>query len=626
MPPSMKRIFVRAYAFGAYLCQNLRFLFIVRHSTSRRNTRFRSLSRAQSRDALHRACRQVGPNAKVLFVLGLCLSVVLPLSAHAEEVIRKFDVDAQLNGRQLTFTESIVYDFGDAERHGIIRFIPVSYERHGGSYRLRLQVEEVRRDAEVEPYKTTTHYGLFNFKIGDPNVTHTGSHTYQIRYTTDRALNFFPEHDELYWNVTGNEWQIPIEQASFILTAPGVRAEADLRVECFTGPFGSVAHGCDITYPRSDTIRIASNRVLMPGEGLTIVIGFPKGFIPEPTAVERAQMFVVDNGVLFFPIMALVIMFALWWRRGRDPKRGTIIPQYEPPEQLEPALIAAAVSNGDVAGAGVTATIIDLARRGYVHIRFGTEKRLLFGSKQIFTFVRQKEYGDELKSFERDILRGLFKEGTEQSLQDLKSSEFYKDVARFKQDVQRIVDKAGWFDANPGKTRGAFISIGIILAVVLSVFFASTPLGILSGVLTGLVIIIFGWFMPRRTMKGLRILEQIEGFKWFLSVTEKERLDFHNAPERTPEQFQTLLPYAIALEVEEKWAQQFASLMIPAPEWAEGVGNNLSTLILASHLSSLHTMAATSAYAAPSSAGSGGSGFSGGGSGGGFGGGGGGSW
>ncbi len=132
--------------------------------------------------------------------------------------------------------------------------------------------------------------------------------------------------------------------------------------------------------------------------------------------------------------------------------------------------------------------------------------------------------------------------------------------------------------------------------------------------------------MPRRTQDGVKLLAKIEGFKWFLSVTEKDRLAFTDAPARTPEQFQKFLPYAIALDVEKQWAKQFASLTIPPPNWAAGNLSAFSALWLVSNLDTMHEAAKSSAYAAPSQAGSGGSGFSGGGSGGGFSGGGGGSW
>ena len=543
----------------------------------------------------------------------------------AAERISDFQVKASLDARRhLQVEETITYDFDDASRHGIFREIPVSYARNGANYDLHLNVTNVTMDDQAETFTQSRSGDGLEIKIGEANTLITGTHVYKIDYSTDRAINFFPDgHSELYWNVTGNGWPVSIERASFSLTLPSRVDETKVQSTCFSGEYGSTGADCMLT-SSTDSLDVASTRVLLETEGLTVAYSFPAGMITPPTMQEKIWMFIQDNGVVFFPLFAFILMIFIWFFFGRDPRRVTVIPEYEAPRKLAPALVGAAQTNGSVPKETVTATIIDLARKGYLVINFGEEKQL-FGTKQTFTFIKKKDADEALSNFESDILKGLFDDKDQTTIKDLQAGKFYQDVKRFSDDVQATIDGLRYFAADPNLVRGPFIVVGVLVGWGLASLL-STPFGSVMGILTGIIIAVFGWFMPRRTQDGVKCLAEIEGFKWFLSVTEKERLDFTDAPERTPEQFQAFLPYAIALGVEEKWAKQFASLTIPPPSWAQGNMASYNTLWLVSNLQTMHQAASSAAYAAPSSAGSGGSGFSGGGSGGGFGGGGGGSW
>ena len=412
---------------------------------------------------------------------------------------------------------------------------------------------------------------------------------------------------------------------SFVVSLPNGTDPSSVTSTCFTGVYGSTEHDCTVSVAGSD-LTFESTRVLQQGEGLTIVVGLPKGVITPPSAADLFWQFMADNGVVFFPVMAFLVMFLLWWKRGRDPKLGTVIPEYEPPQKLSPALVGAIMTNGDVPSRTITATIIDLARRGYLKISFD-EKKSLIGHAQTYTFIKQKAADAAMADYEKTLFDGLFSEGDSVKIDDLQGQKFYLTVASYRKQVQKVVDAMKVFTANPAMVRGAYISVAFFIGWGMFAVFGDTGVGVASGIATGIIIAAFGLVMPSRTTDGVRLYADLKGFKWFLSVTEKDRLDFHNAPERTPEQFMTFLPYAIAFEVETKWAGQFASLDLPPPSWATGTSMaHWNTMMLVSNLSSLHAAAASSGFSAPSSAGSGGSGFSGGGSGGGFGGGGGGSW
>ncbi len=556
----------------------------------------------------------------------LLLTLVLPMTAKAEEIIRNFEVTARVEqNRNVIFEEKITYDFGDEERHGIYRFIPEVYYLNGVTYKLRYQVLDVLRDGAKEPYKESRSDGDLDLKIGDAETTVSGSHEYIIRYSSDRIINTFDTHDELYWNVTGDGWQIPIEQSSMTMILPAAPA-SEIKMACYTGPRGSARSECE-TKSLTAGYDIESKRVLLPYEGLTAVFGFPKGIVRELTWRDKIWRLLIDNSVLFFPIMAFIIMFSIWRRLGKDPSRGTIIPEYEPPQNISPAMIGAAMTEGRIPSNTVAATIIDLARRGYLKIKIDDEQGL-FGKTQKFTFSRSKEDYSALADYEQEIMRGLFKNSGETTLEELrKEAKFYSTVASFKSEIQTAIDALKLFDARPSVTRTAYITVAGLLGFFLFFFLVNKPLGIFSAIATSFIIGIFGFFMPRRTSAGIKLLTDIEGFKWFLSVTEKDRMSFHNAPERKPEQFQVFLPYAIVFGVEEQWARQFESMQLPPPEWAEGTTiSHITTLALVSNLSSMERSFAGISSPPSSHSSSGGSGFSGGSSGGGGGGGGGGSW
>lgn len=561
-----------------------------------------------------------------LFAVAILLGV--PGWVSAAEVIKKYDVSANLEvSRLVTVKEEITYDFGSADKHGIFRDIPMVYRRDGGNYSYRYDVVRVLRDGKAEPYTTSYADGNMSLKIGDKEKTVSGAHVYTIEYKTDRAINDFDTSQEFYWNAVGDGWQVPIESVAFTATGgPGVDMGA-VSSTCFVGAYGSTEKSCGIK-TQGGGIVVTAQRVLEAREGLTVAIAFPKGTFQPISLTTRIWQFIQDNGVLLLPVVVFLFLFFRWWTKGRDPRMAAVIPEYEAPEGYTPALMAAAATEGDVPDRSITATIIDLAQRGYMHIRFSEEKGLLFGTTQKYTFVKTQKQADGLSGADKIVYDGIFKQGDEVPLDALKeaSAKFYSVVADFKRDIQKNVDAQKLFDKNPGAVRGAYIALGFLVAWGTLFFFARTGLSIVVGIVTGILIAVFGWIMPRRTAEGMEVLRKVKGFEWFMSVTEKGRLDFHNAPERTPSQFMAILPFAIAAGLEKKWAAQFTSLNIPAPSWAEGTAlSHFSAANFVSSLGDMHTSAAGS-FSPPSSAGSGGSGFSGGGSGGGGGGGGGGSW
>ncbi|MDO8584211.1 MAG: DUF2207 domain-containing protein [bacterium] len=548
-------------------------------------------------------------------LLGLfCL--VQPVSADG---ISKFEVSADLSSnRTLHVNENIMYTFTDPS-HGIYRSIPESYTRNGARYQLKIRILSVTRDEAPEPYKVTHENGNVVIRIGDTNTTVEGTHQYHLTYETDRAINDFAEGSELYWNVTGNGWPAPIAYARFLLIAP----QAPDRTQCFTGYMGSGESSCT---SKQDSVRptvteITTTRVLNPGEGFTVVVGFAPGVIQPLSRGQKISQFFQDNAWLFMPLLVFFVMFGIWWKKGKEPKgRGVIVAQYEEPQGLTPAVMTALMEQR-IPHRAIVATILDLGRRGYLKVEFAGEK-----GKDIF-FQKVKDADTKLATQEETILKALFVKGERVAPKELMGS-FYRASSQAESEIYQYLKGAELFEKNPALVRSLWIILAVAFMMV--TFWLFTANGILywvASLLSAGIIIAFGWQMPRMTKEGAVLAEECEGFKQFLSVTEKARLDFTDAPERTPEQFARFLPAAVAFGVEEKWAKQFVDLTIPPPSYMSGPANMLTSLMVIDAIGRMNQVSSATMFAPPrSTAGAGGSGFSGGGSGGGFGGGGGGSW
>ena len=542
------------------------------------------------------------------------------------EKILSFDGEITINrDSTVDVKENIDYDFGDAQKHGIFRFVPIKYKARGGNFNLRISNIRVN-DENGNPYNYAISYpgNDIEIKIGDADKLLSGQKVYVVSYTIQRAVNYFSDHDELYWNFTGNEWEFPIENATLKVTLPE-SAKENLQYKCFEGVYGT-ANEC-ASSAEDNIIKYKSAGIISAGEGMTIVAGWPKGITVAPTVFQKILDVTKDNWTLFVPIIIFVLIFRHWRKYGRDPKgRGTIIAQYEPPDKLAPAEIGTLI-DGSADNKDVSSTIIDLAVNKFIKIR-RTEEKGFLGTKSVeYTFIKLKDEEPE-RNFEKEVMKGIFDGDKEKKLSDLKNK-FYKTLSTVKNQLYESVTQKGYYAKNPNTVFGMWIAIAIVSGGILTGLFGAIQggWGVFSGIVSGIIMLIFGWLMPAVTKKGAELKENILGFKEFLSVTETDRLKFHNAPKKNPQMFEKFLPYAMVFGVEKEWSKQFEGIYNQQPDWYEdSSGRMFNAMILSSIVSDFSSSATAAISSQPSSAAGGGSGFSGGGSGGGFGGGGGGSW
>src|SRR6185295_331034 len=310
--------------------------------------------------------------AAALLAAGTFLSAS---GAEARESIRRFHSHITVHeDGSITVRETIVVRAeGDEIKHGIYRDFPTTYrDRFGHRYVVGFTLQEVLRGSRTEPYHTAAQDNGLRIYVGAPDVVlPPGEYAYLLTYTATRELGFFKDHDELYWNVTGTGWSFPIEQASATVVLPGQPAASDVSLEGYTGPQGSTERDYSASVEADGSLQFQATRPLEPREGLTIVASFPKGLVREPTQAERAVYLVEDNRSLIVGLLGLMSLLAyyLWaWNQvGRDPARGTIVVQYEPPEGRSPAALRY-VSRMQFDNEAFTASVINLAVHGAVKI------------------------------------------------------------------------------------------------------------------------------------------------------------------------------------------------------------------------------------------------------------------
>lgn len=576
-----------------------------------------------------------------IFFLALLLLVVAAWPGAGEArswVIERFEADIQvyLDG-SIEVGETIRARF-TGSWNGIFRTIPVEYRTpQGFNYTLRLDLERITDDAgRALKYEQSRERHYRKFKIWVPGAS-DAARTVVLRYRVQNGLRFFEDHDELYWNVTGDEWPVPIESASAVVHLPP--EVTGLRAVAFTGGYGSRERAARVEVGPS-AVSVETVRRLNFREGLTVAVGWNTGLIRRPGPLAQAASFLGGNWMLGIPLLAFVVMFWLWYTHGRDPRLRPIAPQYEPPEKLTPAEVGTLVDNSpDMRD--ITATIVDLAVRGYLRIE-EKEAPQLFGlwpRKEYVLHLRKEEAEwSALRPHESAIMDKLFRDGRRKSvkLSDLEN-EFYTALPGIRERIFERLIASGYYTRRPDRVKRFYLRMGGVIGILTlvagsagSAAWGQAPQGgFLAAVLTAIIVMGFGWFMPARTVRGARALEGVLGFEEFLSRVEADRFE---RVVKTPEMFERFLPYAMALGVETNWARAFESIYRQPPEWYQGTSfEGFSSRSFASDLRSMSGRAATVMASSPR--GSGGSGFGGGGggggggfSGGGFGGGGGGAF
>jgi uncharacterized membrane protein len=569
-----------------------------------------------------------------VFVLVLLLAGAFSTPLFAREIhILNFHSDLDvLPDSTLDVTETIRVEFVGSWQ-GLFRTVPVQYDGPGG-FNYSLFLDEVRANSisasgESLRVEKSRQGANLQFKIYVPNAEDT-TRVIVFHYRVKNGLRYFDDHDELYWNVTGNEWQVPLGNASAHIVLP--QGVTGLHAADYTGVYGSRAEDAAVEVVGSN-VDVRTTRPLAYREGLTVVVGWDKGLVREPGFGDKLVQFTESNWPLILPILAFPIMFWLWYSRGRDPRVGAITVQYEPPEGMSPGEAGTLVDNS-AAMRDITATIVDLAVRGFLTIEEQDKEHMmgLYSNKEyVFHLKKPSAEWGSTKPHEMLMLGGLFDNGerADVTLSELQNK-FYRNLPGIRDAILDALVERGYYAHRPDRVRQSFVAAGIVSAVMLFVIgqygaqiYGMAPLAFfVAAILTGLIVAGFGWFMSARTADGVRALHNVLGFEDFLGHVEKDQIE---RLEKTPETFEKYLPYAMALGVEKKWVGAFQGIFTQPPSWFQGSTPGIFYPMAFVNSMDLMTARAGQTMASAPRSSSGGSGFGGGGgSGGGFGGGGGG--
>lgn len=579
------------------------------------------------------------------WLVAICLTLNfggLALAQSNVEEIENFNTNININrNNAATITETIEYNFGFFERHGIERWVPIETKIKDDYRRFYYHFKLLA--ATIDGHKVKSQVrdeGVYKvIRLGDPNRTIGGVHSYTISYQMDPVIQRDGDGDYLNWNLVGSQWKVPIAAASAQISfADGVKV---LQSRCYSGPSGSTAQDCNVS-TTEDSLSINSKDSLTPGEDMTVnALVTPNSFTKYQVPTGPPAHIVLP--VLGYVVGVLAVVFGVigrilsWMVYRYKRKRQLIIPQYAAPDKLKPGEIG--LLNDNVANMSeVTATLIDLAVRGYIRIEQTQAKKLF--KKAEYKFHKLKDYSG-LSGYEKDLLDLFFGSGKQTAtLKSVSASKAATVIKDAKEQMKKDLQKKGYYEMGKasnwrGRLMRRFFWLVVLVVVFGNLYAWLKGANFGNAALSDAVMfvgMIIGWAISKRdelTHAGYAQWAKIQGLKLFLSVTEKERLKFHDAPAKNPKQFNELLPYAVALGVEKQWAKQFEGMDVSrGAGWYSG-HHALTPYVLASSLSSDFSSSVSSNFTPTqsSSGGSSGGGFSGGGfSGGGGGGGGGGSW
>lgn len=558
----------------------------------------------------------------------LLLNFILITSVAAQERILSYHSDIDIaEDASMEVTETIrVRAEGSNIRRGIYREFPTRYrDRLGNRYRVDFEVLEVTRDGEPEIWEAYSRANGVRVDFGgDDFLPVPAEYEYSIRYRTSRQIGYFDEHDELYWNVTGNGWDFVIEEASATVTLPQAVTPDELTMEAYTGAAGEQGQAYE-SGTTAGSGSVQTTAALPPRNGLTLVFSWPKGVVAEPDAWQRFQYLLYDNRGLLLALLtlvaSLVYLMSSWMRVGRDPAPGVIFPRYEPPAGYSPASMRY-IKRMSYDNTALTAAIVNLAVKGYLTIRQTGKEYTLEKSGSSESTV-------PMAAGEKALLGRLFAGEESIKLEQKNHSKISNAIRAHKRSLDADY-RNKYFVSNVRYLLPPVIGIVVMFLVVVLIG-GITPLSIITFVINIPLLLLFFWLMHAPTAAGRKLLDQVDGFRMYLEVAEKDDLNLRHPPELTPALFERYMPYAIALGVEQEWAEKFTQVFSAMeqrqgtpyhPVWYYGAFNASRMGDFTQSVSSGFSSAISSASQAPgSSSGAGGGGFSGGGGGGGGGGG-----
>ncbi len=533
---------------------------------------------------------------------------------------------------RLYVTEEMTVVFTDQNR-GILRTLPKTYKGND----LNIKVISVNRDDEVEKFNLESDSGNLVIRIGDKDVFITGEHTYDITYRVDNVISFYDEFDELYWDVNGDQWLQTFENVTAKITPPEDQPFLASPVpSCYTGTFGSNDSNCEFIPPSngvgSSALNIKTTQPLGPNQTLTFAGAFEKGYFSEPTLLQKSGKYLFGLCITILQLLIALSVYRVWRQHGKDhPEKKITAPSFERPKRVS-VLVAGYVYEQSLSPKIITATLIDLAIRGYIKI-VESEKGGIIRKKKNYSLQLVKISVD-LTIPEANLLYFVFPSKTVGEVFELKSNskELYSSLEALTTLVDTEAKQLNYFEKSPKDKKMSLLPqtfSAVILAVVSFIIIDDDLLVTGIPFLIGVALLIFIGVMyenlKKRSISGVELKDHMDGLELYIKTAEKDRIALLQSaggelnaplPDKTIQLFETLLPYAIIFGLEKTWAKEFEALFTEPPTWYSGNVAAFNSGVLLSTING-STNAMSSSFTSPGSGGGGGAGGGGGGGGGG---------
>jgi len=507
----------------------------------------------------------------------IIVTSILPLFGSAytyssSEYIKLFESDVTIKAdRSLRVVENITYvNNRKNSTHGIVREFPTKYGSLFVNHSVGFDVEQVLRDGRHEPFVVRAGDNGQRVFIGSPHINLIpGTYRYQITYVTTRQLGFFENHDELFWNVTGNGWRLPILQAVARIHLPKPVPQSDLQIKAYTGPYESSDDNYVSNVIEPGVVEFKTTKLLFPLEGLTIAVGFPKGIVTPESFISKAARVLMDNlgmliSLLLVGLSALAsLLYIIFNRTSQRP--GTIIPLYEPPADMTPGRMRYLYKKSYDAQV-LSSDIVYLAVNGYLTINYNKSAGIIdkfFSSSKAGTYELVKK--NPQPTSESPLARDLFQTNSTVIISEDSRPTLVRTIQAYKERIEAFSStyffKNNWL---PNLIRFSFILM-FFVPFILFLLGASFVGNILFMFIIIPAFILFESLIAYRMKlykpEGRRVMDKIEGFKMYLMAVEVPRMKYIGTPPtKTPELYEKYLPYAMALSVEDKWSKQFTPI------------------------------------------------------------------
>jgi uncharacterized membrane protein YgcG len=548
-------------------------------------------------------------------------------NSQSERII-SFHTDIRIDTSGMMYlSEKIkVYASGDQIKRGIVRSIPV-YRKDifGDRKSADFKITSILKNGKKENYKTKNDGSIRSIYMGNEDIMlNPGVYTYEINYQTKGQVGFFKTYDEIYWNVTGSEWDFEIEKASATIVLPNGALAGNTA--CYTGPRGSTSKNCSININPDQSVSFQTTESLPSGSGFTVASAFTKGIIHRPSNFELFYQDYLKITLILLLLISLGTYYYISWSRyGRDPEEPVIIPSFNIPNNWSPALLryfyikkiddksfAISIINMAVKkvikiskGAGpkkedyaveksTGLTNVLSKEEDAIYVRFFNKRNRIYINKSNGSTINAAKNAHEDRLKPQLDLKGFFISHKKSLIKStlITLAVFVVFMVFVETGTPLLLLFLSPFVVIGGfcffagfKMIGESVPVGIFL-IIWGAGFGGVPLYMLLSNLSKLPIIslifivastimyaLYVYLIRAPTVAGTDVISKIKGFKMYLETAEEHRLNMLNPPEHTPELFEKFLPYALALDVENAWGAKFEELLNEtdySPDWYEG--------------------------------------------------------